>query len=189
MEIKEFLEEIKKFIKYSINWISSYFLLTSIINVMYNYAWNRPVLYALSSFQMFIIFFKSSFKGALAFYFCHCIFIVILHSLVIFVCIILLCLHKILDRHIRNYKFHYMDQYLEENTLSQNKLKNILKCAKTEKREICCAICRENIKLNNGKILLTVCNHYFHEDCLVAWLQKGVSFTCPLCRAEIKTNV
>jgi hypothetical protein len=38
-----------------------------------------------------------------------------------------------------------------------------------------CTICMEE-----GKVITTLCNHHFHENCLEQWLRK--SRTCPMCR-------
>jgi hypothetical protein len=38
-----------------------------------------------------------------------------------------------------------------------------------------------------AEIKRTICNHYFHEECLGKWLR--VSKTCPLCRQSLEKNV
>lgn len=50
-----------------------------------------------------------------------------------------------------------------------------------------CSICLENLKSlaavkDNGEICRTKCNHYFHKDCINAWLIENE--TCPNCRAR-----
>lgn len=46
-----------------------------------------------------------------------------------------------------------------------------------------CSICymslgeRDTVKLS--------CNHYFHRDCIVGWIEKGNGLSCPLCRNAI----
>lgn len=45
-----------------------------------------------------------------------------------------------------------------------------------------CAICLEDFEANE-EVMLTPCNHMFHEDCIVPWLtSKG---QCPICRFVI----
>lgn len=54
--------------------------------------------------------------------------------------------------------------------------KNITECPE-------CSICL-NLYKNNDNIIITKCNHHFHYDCILEWLNnKG---TCPLCRYILK---
>ena len=46
-----------------------------------------------------------------------------------------------------------------------------------------CAICLEDYKEDNI-IEKTPCNHIFHSDCLIYWIDKD-NVTCPLCRANL----
>ena len=44
-----------------------------------------------------------------------------------------------------------------------------------------CAICHENIDLNDGSIYtLPECNHSYHTNCIMTWFRMGKN-TCPLC--------
>lgn len=44
-----------------------------------------------------------------------------------------------------------------------------------------CAICHENIDLNDGSIYtLPECNHCYHTNCIMTWFRTGKN-TCPLC--------
>ncbi|KAL2328026.1 hypothetical protein Fmac_021453 [Flemingia macrophylla] len=63
----------------------------------------------------------------------------------------------------------------------RNKAAKPLKKNEREKDEDgkSCAICLEDFE-SNEKVMLTPCNHMFHEDCIVPWLtSKG---QCPVCR-------
>lgn len=67
---------------------------------------------------------------------------------------------------------------------------------KIQKNHDCCSICLEEYK-NEDTIARSarstnhedttdgdnVCNHYFHEDCIVSWLQHHDE--CPLCRIDM----
>jgi len=43
-----------------------------------------------------------------------------------------------------------------------------------------CSICLE---INNNKMIKTVCDHEFHEKCLLEWMK--ISKTCPICRKNL----
>ncbi|XP_052177553.1 uncharacterized protein LOC127791609 [Diospyros lotus] len=45
-----------------------------------------------------------------------------------------------------------------------------------------CAICLEDFEPREP-VMLTPCNHMFHEDCIVPWLKSQAR--CPVCRAAI----
>ncbi|XP_073225962.1 uncharacterized protein [Cicer arietinum] len=65
---------------------------------------------------------------------------------------------------------------------------NDLKDRVEEKNEdgMRCAICLENFEATE-EVMITPCNHMFHEDCLVTWLtSKG---QCPVCRFVIFEGV
>jgi len=47
-----------------------------------------------------------------------------------------------------------------------------------------CAICIENIKVNEWYKQLPECEHYFHADCIDRWLRRQDS--CPLCRRTVE---
>ncbi|XP_004502144.1 uncharacterized protein [Cicer arietinum] len=60
-----------------------------------------------------------------------------------------------------------------------------------KEREILrCVICMnefDNVNINNEVTLCTLpCNHVFHQNCAVQWLQ--TSHTCPLCRYPMPTR-
>ena len=65
------------------------------------------------------------------------------------------------------------------------------KCKITEKKlkefgfENSCAVCKEEFKINE-ECLLMPCNHHFHNDCLIPWLNERNS--CPICRYELPTD-
>lgn len=46
-----------------------------------------------------------------------------------------------------------------------------------------CSICLEQFKINN-KIIKTICNHYYHPNCMLEWLNHKE--TCPMCRLSIQ---
>lgn len=65
---------------------------------------------------------------------------------------------------------------------------NDLKESVKEKKEdgMRCAICLEDFEAKE-EVMLTPCNHMFHEDCIVTWLtSKG---QCPVCRFVIFEGV
>ena len=49
-----------------------------------------------------------------------------------------------------------------------------------------CSICLEKFKLNEECIILKLCNHGFHKDCVGGWLKQHNS--CPLCRQPAHQN-
>ncbi len=54
--------------------------------------------------------------------------------------------------------------------------------------EILCPICHDCIDTNfdcaENNVQKTICAHYFHSNCINAWLEKNS--TCPVCRTKIK---
>ena len=48
-----------------------------------------------------------------------------------------------------------------------------------------CPVCKEDFIVGN-KMMDLPCKHYFHEDCLMPWLNQHDS--CPICRYELKTD-
>lgn len=62
-------------------------------------------------------------------------------------------------------------------------LKSRLVTEHDEKCPICLA---PNENLTTEKFLTLPCSHAFHDQCILPWLEKTNS--CPLCRAELKTD-
>ena len=48
-----------------------------------------------------------------------------------------------------------------------------------------CSVCKEDFAIGN-KMMDLPCKHYFHEECLLPWLNQHDS--CPICRFELKTD-
>lgn len=48
-----------------------------------------------------------------------------------------------------------------------------------------CAICKDSF-VKNEKLILLPCNHKFHKDCIMPWLQRHN--TCPVCRYQFPTD-
>lgn len=51
-----------------------------------------------------------------------------------------------------------------------------------------CSICMQKLRSKDqtyeaGKCFVTPCNHSFHKDCLLNWLQRRLE--CPLCRSQL----
>jgi len=46
-----------------------------------------------------------------------------------------------------------------------------------------CPICKDNFEVGN-KMLSMPCNHNFHKDCIVKWLE--MHNNCPVCRSQLK---
>ena len=67
---------------------------------------------------------------------------------------------------------------LKKYTLSQENL-NQFGCENT------CSVCKEDFVIGN-KMMDLPCKHYFHEECLMPWLNQHDS--CPICRFELKTD-
>ena len=48
-----------------------------------------------------------------------------------------------------------------------------------------CSVCKDDFVIGN-KMMDLPCKHYFHEECLMPWLNQHDS--CPICRFELKTD-
>ncbi len=46
-----------------------------------------------------------------------------------------------------------------------------------------CSVCFDPFEKDNATVL--ECNHSFHNDCLLKWIEKGKGDNCPLCRAPL----
>lgn len=57
------------------------------------------------------------------------------------------------------------------------------KASKAEaKSELVCAICLENIRVQQVMITLP-CKHEYHRQCILKWLKSTEAATCPCCKA------
>lgn len=54
-----------------------------------------------------------------------------------------------------------------------------------QKDDVVCAICKENILLEE-KVKKLPCCHYYHGECIEPWL--GIRNSCPVCRFELPTD-
>ena len=74
---------------------------------------------------------------------------------------------------------------------SQSEIKKLNKYTLTKDKlinfgtENTCSVCKEDFVIGN-KMMDLPCNHYFHEECLMPWLNQHDS--CPICRFELKTD-
>jgi len=48
-----------------------------------------------------------------------------------------------------------------------------------------CPICKDEFELNT-EVVEMPCNHMFHPECLLHWLE--IHNSCPVCRLELKTD-
>ena len=46
-----------------------------------------------------------------------------------------------------------------------------------------CSICKDNKRPTN---IMTSCNHSFHRDCLVSWMD--IFDTCPYCKVDLSED-
>lgn len=54
-----------------------------------------------------------------------------------------------------------------------------------EKNNVVCAVCKDEILLEE-KVKRLPCSHHYHGDCIVPWL--SIRNTCPVCRYELPTD-
>ena len=52
-----------------------------------------------------------------------------------------------------------------------------------ESKSIQCAVCFEKIVNNDPSVMITPCQHYFHDRCLLPWMETRLS--CPTCRTKL----
>ncbi|KAG6591930.1 putative E3 ubiquitin-protein ligase HIP1, partial [Cucurbita argyrosperma subsp. sororia] len=74
----------------------------------------------------------------------------------------------------------------EETITSQLKTRISMPSSRESRNEepVSCTICLDT--LNDGKIGILDCNHYYHADCLKQWLL--VKNVCPICKSEALTR-
>ena len=74
---------------------------------------------------------------------------------------------------------------------SKDSIKKLEKCIVTNEQlknfgvENSCAVCKDEFEIGQ-ELLLMPCKHYFHNDCLLPWLNERNS--CPVCRYELPTD-
>jgi len=56
--------------------------------------------------------------------------------------------------------------------------------ASAERQDDICAICRDEIRIEQQVRRLTYCSHYFHKVCIDSWFLRNVH--CPTCRHDIR---
>lgn len=49
-----------------------------------------------------------------------------------------------------------------------------------------CSICLDIFNPEDSVVLLVVCGHVFHENCIMDWLKK--KYSCPNCKYEIRKS-
>jgi hypothetical protein len=54
----------------------------------------------------------------------------------------------------------------------------------TAQQEDICAICQDEIEVNQEMRRINHCGHYFHQDCIDTWFRGNVH--CPTCRHDIR---
>lgn len=69
---------------------------------------------------------------------------------------------------------------------SQELIKNLKSRLVTVHDEKCPICLAPNENLNDEKFLTLPCDHDFHDECILPWLNR--TNTCPLCRSEMKTD-
>jgi len=68
--------------------------------------------------------------------------------------------------------------------MSENDIKSIPKVKVTQSQvdaNLQCSVCWDDFKLDE-EVRQLKCDHYFHEDCIIPWLE--LHNTCPICRKE-----
>ena len=92
---------------------------------------------------------------------------------------------------ILNYIFNNDNNRYGSPPASKNEIQKLNKYILTKEKlnefggENTCSVCKEDFDIGN-KIMDLPCNHYFHEECIMPWLNQHDS--CPICRFELKTD-
>lgn len=73
------------------------------------------------------------------------------------------------------YAAYKKKQYVLHNVNTRKVIPKII----TETTELC-SICLENME---DKLVKTICNHLYHENCLEDWMKRNLN--CPLCRESL----
>ena len=61
-----------------------------------------------------------------------------------------------------------------------------LETSNDEMKANMCSICMEGFEEDFGDIAAMPCNHFYHHNCIVTWLE--TNHTCPLCRFPMPTE-
>lgn len=92
---------------------------------------------------------------------------------------------------ILNYIFNNDNNRYGSPPAAKSEIKKLNKYTLTKDKlykfgnENTCSVCKEDFIIGN-KMMDLPCNHYFHEECLMPWLDQHDS--CPICRFELKTD-
>ena len=58
----------------------------------------------------------------------------------------------------------------------------------TNNLELTCSICLCLINKDDVDSVTTLCNHFYHRDCICEWINSSYVPTCPLCRSNLVTK-
>lgn len=83
-------------------------------------------------------------------------------------------------------------QMIRDSTLTLKRFGEIVEKV-GEAEETCCAVCLNQIKMEDEVRELMNCDHIFHRECIDRWLDHDLDNnnhnpTCPLCRAPLLTS-
>ncbi|WCJ37289.1 RING/U-box superfamily protein [Euphorbia peplus] len=88
------------------------------------------------------------------------------------------------DRAVRESRREFEDRNYGMVATAPSALRTMMKMVEVEGGEEECRICLEGME-EGGFGMSMPCDHVFHVDCILKWLQK--SHSCPLCRFEMPT--
>lgn len=79
-----------------------------------------------------------------------------------------------------------IELYMHHGAPSQTTLAPLIAAPGMQQNEVpgpTCTICMSEINPHNGEHMIAPCNHTFHEECLIRWMDQKME--CPVCRGRL----
>lgn len=104
------------------------------------------------------------------------------YVLMFFIFLFCLCQKNCLRRFQRTFRFRRNRVYYDIENARYN-FSNRLIIPTTEINNVICCICLDDLSNNQNVVLIDICLHPYHKDCINEWL--NLNPICPICRRNL----